>query len=560
MRGAETMHVNSAVLSDSTTLPPQITPRARRASLAEPHPGWSSALIAGAIYTAITLVLLIAAFRAAGHHFVYPLDDTYIGMAMAKNLALHGVWGVTPFAFSSSSSSLLFPLLLAAIFRVLGPNQAAPLLLSWFFGLASVFAADTMLSPFLNRNGRTIALTLMVLFAPLFVLGVLGMEHSLHLLLTLLFLQYFLRFSTGDPEPEPLARIGLIAALMVAARYEGLFFVAPACCFLLLSKRWKAAFAIGLSAMIPVCIYAAVSLAHGAAWLPNSVALKGVSVHRSAVLGALHDALLRTAINAWGAPHLVLLLAGIALLLVPLLRVAPRRALPLLLIECAGCLHLATARVGWVYRYEDYLIASAVVTLACAFPFVVQLDRRRLLVAACFLLTCAGVALLRRAVLAAYSLPLHSRGIYSQQWQMARFLHAFYPHATVAANDIGAIDYFNDIHCYDLVGLANQDVFNARRAGRYTTDFLRASAAAHGVRIAIVYDRWFAVTPGDLLGGPPLPSGWIRIARWSVLDRSVVAEPTISFYAVDPAQAAPLRSALLRFDPTLPRNVQASLP
>jgi len=37
--------------------------------------------------------LYVAATARTGGRLVYPLDDPYIHMAMAKNLSLHGVWG-----------------------------------------------------------------------------------------------------------------------------------------------------------------------------------------------------------------------------------------------------------------------------------------------------------------------------------------------------------------------------------------------------------------------------------------------------------------------------------
>ena len=37
---------------------------------------------------------------------------------IAKNVAEHGVWGVTPYSFSPSSSSLLWPALLAGVFKI----------------------------------------------------------------------------------------------------------------------------------------------------------------------------------------------------------------------------------------------------------------------------------------------------------------------------------------------------------------------------------------------------------------------------------------------------------
>jgi hypothetical protein len=65
-----------------------------------------------AIETAAVMVLIlslcVAMTRFTNGTFVYPLDDTYIGMAIARNLAMHGVLGITSREFSSSGSSPLF--------------------------------------------------------------------------------------------------------------------------------------------------------------------------------------------------------------------------------------------------------------------------------------------------------------------------------------------------------------------------------------------------------------------------------------------------------------------
>ena len=62
-------------------------------------------------------------------HIIYALDDAYIHMAIAKNFSQKGVWGVTDEGFSSSSSSLLYTLLLSLIF-LFGPNEIAPLIIN----------------------------------------------------------------------------------------------------------------------------------------------------------------------------------------------------------------------------------------------------------------------------------------------------------------------------------------------------------------------------------------------------------------------------------------------
>ncbi len=67
--------------------------------------------------------------------FCYALDDSFIMMALAKNLAFHGVWGLTPYEFSSTASSPLFTIILALFFKVFGKNIFMPLIIN----VASLF-------------------------------------------------------------------------------------------------------------------------------------------------------------------------------------------------------------------------------------------------------------------------------------------------------------------------------------------------------------------------------------------------------------------------------------
>jgi hypothetical protein len=523
----------------------------RSGSLWQRH---SPALLAGVVYLAVTIFVLVRSWATCDHHFIYALDDTYIGMAMAKNLALHGVWGVSPFGFTSSDSSLLFPLLMAAAYRIAGVNIYAPLIISWVFGLASIFVAGRILAGFLSRKAQTLTLVLLVFVALLFVVGVIGMEHSLHLLLTLLFLEFFLR-EPGQPiSTRRLLGLGAIAACMVAARYEGLFLVAPAFCVLALQRRWKPAVAVAIGAAVPVLSYAIFSLSHGGTWLPNSVALKGAGGDHPGLMRAGSNVVARIAENFQEGPELFLLLACVAVSLL-ILRKESRVRVPLLLVLAAGCLHLCLAQVGMYYRYDAYLFAASTIVIACAFPALRAIAPKPAFAASYLLALASGAFLLLISVGQIHMLPIIARNIWLRQWQMGLFVEEYYPTANVAANDIGAVNYLSRIHCYDLVGLANQDIFNARRSGQYSTQFLRDDAAAQHVQIAIAYDRWFGDPPGVPVGGPPLPPAWIRVGQWKLPDYSIIGDKTVSFYAVDPTQAAGLRAALARFSSSLPSGV-----
>ena len=72
---------------------------------------WPLAAGWGALW-AIIIAFYTMSVRENDGHFIYQNDDIYIHMAIAKNVANHGVWGVTQHEFTSSSSSILYTLIL----------------------------------------------------------------------------------------------------------------------------------------------------------------------------------------------------------------------------------------------------------------------------------------------------------------------------------------------------------------------------------------------------------------------------------------------------------------
>jgi hypothetical protein len=517
------------------------------------RPGPIPFITAAAFYVAISGWIIGATLHLTGGHFVYALDDPYVTMAIAKNIAVHGVWGVTPYGFSSASSTPLFVLLLAAVYRLFGVSEYAPLALSWGFGAGSIAVAARMLSASLPTRSsqllQSIVLLAFVLFTPLFAIGTLGMEHSLQVLLTLLFLRGF------ENDEGPMWRLAVVSALMVGTRYEGLFLAVPAVFFLLL-RPGRRSDAIGISAgcALPLLLYAWMSLSHGCYWLPNSVALKGLTLHEPDITSCLARTLATAFVNAIHGFYVSFLLAGVTVMAVILRRAHRRGSETLGVIAIAGCFHLACANVAWAYRYDDYLIAAAVVCAARHGRLRgVATLRPRALAYTLFLL--AGVSLTYRAIQAIMVLPQASRSIYSQQWQMARFVHSYYPQGSVAANDIGAINFQSDIHCVDLDGLASSEIFSAKHAGRYSTQTIEHITSQSNVKIAIVYDSWFTGAQKAYWEGPVLPPSWVRMERWRVPSPHQLGSDTISFYAVEPGEAGPLRAHLAAFRNQLPESV-----
>src|SRR5207244_6943855 len=111
------------------------------------------------------------------------------------------------------------------------------------------------------------------LLAPLVPLVWTGMEHTLHILLTVLMvwqLTVLIRtYSAGG-----LLRLCTVAALMVAARYEGLFVVVGCALVLLLHRRLVAAVSVAFGGAAPVFAFGLWSVSHGWFFLPASILLK----------------------------------------------------------------------------------------------------------------------------------------------------------------------------------------------------------------------------------------------------------------------------------------------
>jgi hypothetical protein len=67
---------------------------------------------------AIIAAAVFLGMRSTGGRLGYTLDDPYIHLSIARNLAAHGVWGVNEGEFAGASSSPLWTLLLAGAVRI----------------------------------------------------------------------------------------------------------------------------------------------------------------------------------------------------------------------------------------------------------------------------------------------------------------------------------------------------------------------------------------------------------------------------------------------------------
>jgi hypothetical protein len=500
--------------------------------------------------------------------FVYILDDAYIHMAVAENIVRQGVWAVHGDQFQSASSSLLWPSLIAADFWAQGINDMFPLYFNVMLAFALLWVAYAYLKRLIASTPLLLSVLVALIFSmPMAALVMTGMEHLLHTLLLLLFL-IAMKGTLESEDTRYQLGLGIIAPIAVLCRFESLFFILPAAVLLFVQSRRRIAFGIVTLGALPVVLFGMYSVLHGHYFLPSSiiqkVAVPGVD-HGVSLLDYLGGKAFRV-LFAGGSREVALwLLFGMVAFFV--LRVLGResksRPWPLnsaILFLSTTLLHCQFANAGWFFRYEAYLVMFGIVVLAhpinefsmAVFVTWINKNFKRplsinaigatlLIVTAIFFTAPLGVRAYQ-----SYSLTGRAaRNNYLQQIQMARFINNYYPNATVAANDIGAISFYNDIHLIDLMGLANVEILKLRKDGKFTANQIERICKKEGVQIAMVYPIWFSDN---------IPSSWTLVGALTYPEdlRVISSESQVYIYATGIEPAAKLAENLHDFSQFLP--------
>lgn len=531
------------------------------------------ALIALTVLAILAVAIYIGSVQLTSGIFVYAMDDPYIHMAMAKNFHEHGIWGMTRYEFSSSSSAPLWTLLLALLFSLTDNSIFVPLALNIIIAVLTILTFASLLRSTcegMSDRAQAFLLISVVLVTPMGSLIFGGMEHLLHVLLALLFVHLSVQVLTSAASQRERMLLLLVGALMTSTRYEGCFLACVTSGLLVVRKQWRFGILLALISALPIVVYGVISLAHGSYFLPNSVLQKGHFPDFTSVKGI---AILLGARIA-RSPELLVLMTGAIIVFLARRQLGinmwERNQTLLLLFAAATFAHLQHARTGWLYRYEAYLVVIGVYVLSAGFFSLrrevnTNLNARSKL--ARFLFTRTGIVLSAAIVAAAaasrgvygnWIVPQASKNIYEQQYQMARFLGAYYSGARVAANDIGAINFYADIQCIDLAAIGSIEPVRIRMEKRYDVQTIDSLTRTKNVRIAVLYDLWFARFPHYMIspgGKPGLPSYWRKIGWWAAQDNVILGADTVSFYAVAENEDAVLRRSLRAFDATLPADV-----
>ncbi len=482
-------------------------------------------------------------------HVLFTQDDPYIHLAMSQRLLASGHYGLNPGEMAAPASSILYPFLLVPLLW-LGLGPAAALLVN----LLAAAAAALLICAILRAGGYLVdrmPTPLLVALAiawltgfNIYAVAMTGMENELAVALSLAILFGLVTlFRTGRaPWLLPLS-----AAILPLVRYEGVGLWLICVAALALRRHIRLAALTFLPTSLGLAGFSLFLLRHGLPALPSSVLTKA----SSGTFGAHSAAGNAAAIilnNAWAnltagdaLPLLALALANLCTLLVPALRRTKGTTL-VALSGAAVCLaHVLAGKFGGFGRYQAYanIFGTLTLLLSIAPLLVPRLARNSKPVLALFVLL--PLILFPMSILYQLAPPLAAKNLYSQAYQLNRFITEFWQ-APAGANDIGEVSYSNPYYVLDYAGLGNEQ---ARLAHLIAKDpgWMNDLARQHGVDLVMIFPAWF----------PQVPLSWQLAAQLHLNMVNVIAgDDVVDFYALTPQAAARLAALAPRFAAGLP--------
>ncbi len=510
----------------------------------------------------ITLLIFLAtvlflAFYSAGlteGKFFYTLDDPYIHMAIAKNFVNSGTWGVTQHEFTSCSSSPLWTFLISVFYFAFGINAITPFILNIIFaGLTVVFAHKLIDNLTESTILKTIILLTVLFFGPFISVVFTGLEHSMYSFLIATLIFYLYRIFGGSSKKKDIYILFILVMLLALTRYEGMFITGAIFLVFLFKKRISVGIGVLLSGLLPVIIIGTLSVLKGWYFFPNSVILK--SPVEASDFGSVITSLFNPDFFEilWAYKRILILLIFPVLILIiyrrdeELNRLRPLTFIFILIV----ILQIQYAKLGSLMRYEMYIIIFGILINSVSILKYIKGRDKRVRIPVILFLCMVIIPFSVSPYGAARDVPTAMTNIYQMQYQMSRFISKYYEGNTIALNDIGAVNYYNDIYCVDLWGLANKEVADLRRKRKYNLEKIFEICKDENAETAIIFESWF-----EKYGG--VPKSWYLAGKWTIPNNITCGADSVTFYATDSTGYLKLRENLKQFSTELPKPIKQS--
>lgn len=481
-------------------------------------------------------------------------------MAIAKNFVTSGNWAVNGQAFTSATSSPMWTLLISISYFMTGVNTADPFLLNLVFSVLSVAAALKIFKYFALEKYLYYLIAVFIFASPLPALVFTGMEHPAQIWLSLLFVFYVSLYITGKNESGAMLLVlAMISMLLTALRYEDLFLVFSAALFMLTRKKYLPAMLLLIAGFIPVIAYGIISVENGSMFLPSSILVKSRVGELTAleILKVPYRALKRML-----EPDIIFLLPPMVFVFFKYYKQkfkdlnAQQVMFGIFLLTYL--LHMCFAQTGWFFRYEAYLVSIGIIVLWInIYPAYLpgsneernfSAIRKRFPLLSRIVFAAVILSLCGRAI-SSFLVPQSSNNIYNQHYQMAAFANTLPAGTTIAANDIGMLNFYTNNKIVDLWGLADTDAAAYKLKGNYTTSAIDSITRQNDVELAIIYTDWFSQYGG-------VPNEWHLLGSWKMTRLNIVCgNEKVSFYSLNPDRVQQYKVLLDKFSASLPSSV-----
>ncbi len=514
------------------------------------------------------LVILIIIFYSAFEifnscqaNYIYPLDNSYIHLSLAKNFSNYGIWGVTKYEFSSSSSSILFTLILSIVMKIFGNNHLYPLSINIIFLYFVIYLIFNKFRPLIffenaEKKQKIISgiilssvVLIIILLIPMVFLTLSGMEHVLQILINLIFINrliiYFEKFSNKN------FIFLLFSSIFVGlVRYEGLFLILISLFFFIIKNRFKNGLILLIISVLPLLIYGLISEAYGSLIIANSIFLKSTKPENIEFIGIVKYAFSWIP-NLIKEPHLLtIFISSAAILWLNIkshLSLKDEKNLWLIFSIFLIIFHLIFAKTGGGFRYEAYIIAIGLIGIFINLVEIIKFGNNQLKNSVIILLIILIFTCAERAYKSFSDIKTMSRNVYEQQYQIAKFLKKNYNNSTVILSDIGCTTYFTDIKLIDLMSIGSIEPIKLRLVNKFNSEEINKLAKRKNAEIAILNKDLFKNL---------IPNDWIEIETWKNNANLEYNMDKITFYSANSENTVILLFNLEEFSKELPENIE----
>lgn len=444
--------------------------------------------LGGATLAAGALYLAACAFV---YKIGFPLDDAWIHLTFARNLAQYGEWSFRPGVPSAGSTSPLWSALLSIGFFL----GIAPYMWAYFLGLLALFTlgvlceltARRMLSTYSPRFpwvGVFIVLEWHLVWAAMS-----GMETLLHALIVTAVLSALMLNS------RRFLSLGLLAGLSVWTRPDGLTLLAPLALMILFtenntSSRLRALTRMFMGFGAIFLFYLLFNLMIGGTPMPNTFYAKQAEYVRwqeAAIIKRLGDLAFQLFSGAY-----LLLVIGSAVWAVRSVRQRDWGGI-LALLWALGYMFLYILRLP-VYQHGRYVMPAMPVLFLTGLLAMAEFSATKVFARYHWFVNTlwqagVGVLCVLFLFLGGYTYArdvafIEQEMVVSAKWAAENLP----PGAVIAAHDIGALGYFDDHALIDLAGLVSPEVTPFIRDEARLAEYLDAKKADYLIAFSNLYE------------------------------------------------------------------------